>query len=109
MLIRPRNIFDIEPPFLIIFGNRDWKVAKRLTTHPEGVGYYEPFSATGDSDEPDGIVSGSPWHVGDNVWELDYNTQIMTLDHPYYHDHPAWQVWLHWLAAQDKHDTQKTH
>ena len=109
MLIRPRNILEIDPPFLIIFGNGDWKVARRLVAHPDGVGYFEPYSAADDDENPDGVVAGSPWHVGDNVWELDYNTQIMTLDHPQYHTHPAWQLWLVWLTTHDQHGVQNTH
>lgn len=109
MLIRPRDILEIDPPFLILFGNGEWKVANQLVAHPDGVGYFEPFSLKKDSADPDGIVYGSPWHVGDNVWEMGYNTQIMTLDHPQYRQHPAWQYWLYWLARRDQHVTQKTH
>jgi hypothetical protein len=99
MLIRPRNIFETNPPFLIVFGNGQWKVARQLFPHPEGVAYLEPFSEHQDAEDPDGVIPGSPWHVGDNVWEMDYNTQIMTLDHPHQHRHPGWRLWLHWLSS----------
>ncbi len=94
MLNRPRNLFDIEPPFLIVFGNGDWRVARQLLPHAEGVAYLEPFSAQDTATEPDGVIPGSPWHIGAGIWEMDYNTQIMTLAHPHQRRHPGWQLWL---------------
>jgi hypothetical protein len=109
MLIRARNIFEIEPPFLIVFGNGDWKVARRIFAHEDGIAFLEPFSSrTGEADL-DGVLPGSPWHVGDNVWEMDYNAQIMTLDHPHYRTHPAWRLWLRWLADAESAKEQRRH
>ena len=109
MLIRPNDIFQVDPPFLILFGNGQWKVASRLLPHPDGIGYQEPFSTIAEVDQPHGVVSGNPWHVGDDVWEMDYNTQIMTLDHSNFHSHPAWRLWLHWLMVQSENESQITH
>jgi hypothetical protein len=109
MLIRPRNIFEVEPPFLIVFGHGDWKVAREIFPHPDGVAYLEPFSTATDEHQPDGVVQGEPWHVGDNVWEMDFNGQIMTLDHPHYHSHPAWRLWLQWLASRNTDNPARSH
>lgn len=109
MLTRPRDIFAEEPPFLIVFGNGQWKVARQLLPHADGVAYLEPFSERRDDEEPDGVIHGSPWHVGDSVWEMDYNTQIMTLNHPHQHRHPGWRLWLHWLSRVRQEQQSQTH
>lgn len=108
MLIRPNDIYGVKPPFLIIFGNGDWKVAEKIAPHQEGVAFFEPFSARPD-DLADGVVQGAPWHVGDNVWEMDYNAQIMTLNHPHCQAHPAWRLWLQWLATMGHSEAKPTH
>ncbi|MGD2117941.1 MAG: hypothetical protein PVG66_06265 [Chromatiales bacterium] len=107
MLINSKDIYDAEPPFLILFANQQWKVASKLQPHNDGVGYVEPFSP--DEDAMSGVIPGSPWHVGDNVWELDYATQIMTLDHPNLRKHPAWQLWLQWLQFKMAGDDYISH
>ncbi len=90
-----RSIFSAAPPFLVLFANGQWKLAIEVLPHAQGIAVVEAFAA----DAPDSnlIIPGSPWHVGENVWELDYATQVMTLDHPNHYAHPAWQLWLHWL------------
>jgi hypothetical protein len=93
-----RSIFEADPPFLVLFANQQWKVAIEVIPHAQGIAIIEPFS----ENTPDSavIIPGSPWHVGDNVWEFDYATQVMTLNHPNYRKHPAWQLWLYWLQQQ---------
>ena len=109
MPIRPRDIFEVEPPFLILFGNGEWKVARQLLPHADGIAYLEPFSDRTADTEPDGVIPGAPWHVGDNLWEMDYSTQIMTLNHPHQQRHPAWQLWLQWLSHQQLQSTPRAH
>ena len=102
-----RSIFEAEPPFLVLFANGQWKLAIEVIPHAQGIAISEPFS----ENTPDSniVIPGSPWHVGDNVWELDYATQVMTLDHPNHHQHPAWQLWLHWLQHQNKDNNASLH
>lgn len=102
-----RSIFDAKPPFLVLYANRHWRLAIEIRPHPQGVSIIEPF-ADHDSEEPV-IIPGSAWHVGENVWEFDYATQIMTLDHPTYHVHPAWQLWLYWLSCSQQREAPGLH
>ena len=90
-----KDIFEAKPPFLVLYNNKQWKVAIELVQHVKGIAFIEPF--THKTDDQLTIVPGTSWHVGEEVWEFDYGTQIMTLDHPNYHKHPAWQLWLSWL------------
>ncbi len=95
---RDKDIFEAEPPFLVVYANNQWKVAVELVAHARGVAFIEPFSH--DGDDQLNIVPGTAWHLGENVWEFDYATKIMTLNHPCYHKHPGWQLWLAWLQHQ---------
>lgn len=101
------NILKASPPFLVLYANNQWKVAIELIKHPKGIAFLEPFH----EDSPDNaiIIPGSPWHVGESVWEFDYATQVMTLDHPNYHKHPAWQLWLYWLKYQTEKNELARH
>ncbi len=95
-----RSIFEATPPFLVLFASGHWKLAIEVKPHAQGITITEPFS----DNDPDSfvIIPGTPWHVGENIWEFDYATQVMTLNHPNYHNHPAWQLWLHWLQHHGK-------
>jgi hypothetical protein len=97
MLNRPKDLFSVEPPFLILFGDGTWAVAREIFPAAGGVGYVEPFAEEIAGEPRHQVVPGVPFHVGGHVWDLDYNNQIMTLDHPYHRKHPAWAMWLRWL------------
>ncbi len=104
---RHKDIFEADPPFLVVYPNNEWKVAVELVQHAKGVAFVEPFSH--DGDDKLNIVSGSAWHLGENVWEFDYATKITTLDHPNYHKHPAWRLWLSWLQHQHNEREHTSH
>jgi hypothetical protein len=99
MLNAPNDIYDTKPPFLILLGDGSWRVALELFPCTDGVGYIEPFAEQASHESPSGVLPGAPWHVGDELWELDHNARIMTLDHPHNRNHPAWRLWLHWLSS----------
>jgi hypothetical protein len=105
MLMTPKDIFaESTPPYLIVLGDGSWRVAREIVPHQDGVGFLEPFADDASQAMLSGVLPGSPWHVGDDVWELDYNAQIMTLDHPHYRKHPAWRLWLQWLSSHDQRE-----
>ena len=37
------------------------------------------------------------FYVGADVWELEFGSILMTLDHPTLFDHPAIKLWYKWL------------
>ncbi len=100
MLNHQIDIYAAPAPFLIVLGNGNWRVARELFPCTDGVGFIEPFAADADREPPSGVLPGNPFHVGDHVWELDYNARNMTLNHPHHHHHPAWRLRPSWLSAQ---------
>ena len=41
MLINQRDIYEAEPPLLIVLGDKSWRVARRICPHPDGVAYLQ--------------------------------------------------------------------
>ena len=39
-----------------------------------------------------------PFHIGDNVWELNYGSLIMTFNENLKQNHPAYQLWIDWIS-----------
>ena len=37
------------------------------------------------------------FYVGADVWELEFGSILMTLEHPTLLDHPAMKLWMEWL------------
>ena len=44
-------------------------------------------------------LSETPFHVGADVWELNYGATLMTLNHEVLNGHPAKQLWQEWLSS----------
>lgn len=109
MLVSNKDIHSINPPFLILFADGSWKVAAHIFPHAEGLCYVQPFYDSDEADNKVGLLVGAPFHVADNVWEMEYSVQIMTLAGDYYHDHPAWAFWQEWVQHKvaNKSDQQR--
>lgn len=41
----------------------------------------------------------TPFHVGADVWELNYGATLMTLNHETLVEHPAKLLWKEWLSS----------
>jgi hypothetical protein len=95
MLRTDKDIFCVAPPFLILIPGGKWRLAAHVFPHPDGLCIVEPCP---DSKPGARVFLGHPWHVADDVWELDYGVQIMTLRRDYYESHPAWARWQSWLS-----------
>lgn len=94
MLRTDKDLFAVSPPFLVLLPGARWRVAVQVFPHPDGLCLIEP-SPEGNLEAR--VLQGRPWHVADEVWELDYGVQIMTLREDYYGSHPAWARWQSWL------------
>ena len=102
-----KDIYSISPPFLILFKDGSWRVAKEIFPHDRGLGYIEPYAPESDRGPDPVVLSGSPWSTKDGVWELDFGTRIYTLNQPGLYKHPGWSLWTHWLRhiVESAHET----
>jgi len=97
MLISKKDISSVQLPMLMQTSNRNWKLV--LKTKTSATFDIEILERVNDEfitrvisqDEP-------PFYVGEDVWELDYGTTLMTLNHESLATHPAHQLWKEWLA-----------
>lgn len=105
MLRADKNIFAIRPPFLVVLPTSQWKIAARIFPHPDGLLCVEPFY---DGEPKVSVYLGRPWHVADEVWELEYGVQIMTLDVQGMQHHPALALWHEWVQHCANNDIDTT-
>jgi len=92
-----QDIFSISPPFLIMFKDGSWRVAREIFPHDQGLGYIEPYAPERDNGPDSIVLSGSPWSVKEGIWELDFGTKILKLNQPGFYKHPGWSLWTQWL------------
>ena len=46
-------------------------------------------------------VTEEPFYVSSEIWELDYGTTLMTLQHETLTNHPALKLWQAWLDSKE--------
>lgn len=95
MLRTDKDILDVSPPFLVLLPGARWRLAVHVFPHPEGLCVLEPFY---DRSGAARVLAGRPWHVADEVWELDWGVQVVRLREGDYAGHACWDLWRRWLA-----------
>ena len=99
MLNQRRNITAVQPPFIMTVPNADWHLIIAIQTagthaltlscvkqeHDQWVEYQQQL------DE-------QPFHVAEDIWELSYGVEIMTLNHSSLANHPATELWRAWKS-----------
>ncbi len=99
MLITQKGLLNSSSPFLMQTATRGWLLVESITLH-EGVlklaiieKIEERFSKRIMQ------LDETPFYVGADVWELNYGTTLMTLNHETLAEHPAMLLWQEWLSS----------
>ena len=50
----------------------------------------------------DNAIEEEPFYVAEDIWELSYGVQLMTLHHASLKDHPAMRLWQQWQSQENK-------
>jgi hypothetical protein len=48
------------------------------------------------------LITVPPFYVGADIWELEFGSTLMTLDHPVLLEHPARIMWDKWNVSIEK-------
>ncbi len=104
MLNQRIDIVEAAPPFLLSMPDNNWhlviNIEKLSADHYQCVCVEKQnnqFSEyTKDILEP-------PFHVAENIWELSYGVELMTLLDDSLQQHPARDLWMAW--KQHKQDS----
>ncbi len=99
MLISKKNILECNPPFLMELPNNKWQLVGQITL--VGERYSVTIIEKDDGNFTKRIINldEAPFYVGEDVWELNYGSTLMTLNHKSLDDHPAKQLWQEYLAS----------
>lgn len=99
MLITQKNILECNPPYVMELSNNTWQLVEQITL------IEERYSLTIIEKDDEKIskriiyLDETPFHVGEEVWELNYGSTLMTLNHKSLDGHPAKQVWQEYLTS----------
>lgn len=97
MLISQKDILESNPPFLMDLSNNTWQLVEQIAL------IEEQYHLTIIDKNDEGFfkrvmhLDEKPFHIGVGVWELDYGSTLMTLDHASLAEHPAKNMWQEYL------------
>ena len=99
MLNQRIDIISAQPPLLMTIPNSPWHLIVRIERVSSALFTIDCIK------EEDGQLSTyqqtlheEPFHVAENIWELTYGVEIMTLKHSSLSGHPANQLWQKWKS-----------
>ena len=101
MLNQRIDILEATPPFLLSMPNNIWhlviNIEKQSTEHYlcHCIKYQN-----NDFIEYTKDISEAPFHIAENIWELSYSVEIMTLIDDSLQDHPARTLWQQWQSRK---------
>ena len=96
MLLSKKELFDCNPPFLIKFANGKWSLAVKISILNNNIKLLIVQTENGELLKRYFEISEPPFYVGAEVWELEYGSVLMTLNHPSLDNHPAKKLWEKW-------------
>lgn len=99
MLISKKNILETNPPFLMALTNNQWQIVAQITLLDERYKLTIIEKIDGKFTKRILQLDETPYHVGVDVWELNYGATLMTLKHESLADHPAKGMWQEFLKS----------
>ncbi len=74
----------------------DWSLVIKISRVNEGLNLTILYMNSDKFREREILIDVPPFYVGAGVWELDYGSTLMTLEHPSLCEHPAKIMWEKW-------------
>ena len=98
MLIRHEDILQHSMPMLLVSaGSSGFAVVASIQLNEDG-----QYNARIIQETENGLcdqwllLESPPFHIGDEVWELDYGQQILSIRDT---EHGAWEIWREWRRS----------
>lgn len=101
MLNQRIDIIEASAPFLLSMPDNNWHLVIKI--EKLGAEHYICHcikSADNAFTEYTKELLQTPFHVAENIWELSYNVEIMTLLDDSLKQHPAKLLWQRWNAQK---------
>lgn len=100
MLASKKDISTADFPLLMQASNGDWSLVSKISTSSAGVSFEILEKRNGKYAKRSISQLEPPFYVGADIWELNYGTTLMTLNHKTLEAHPARQLWQDWKETQ---------
>ncbi len=104
MLISDKDILISNPPFLLEFATNEWTLVSKISGSNNNLKLEIVERKNGVFSQRTLELNDPPFYVGADIWELEYGSRLMTLNHQSLIDHPARKIWKEWLVHINKDD-----
>lgn len=98
-----KNILNALPPFLMKHPDGKWSLVIRITKSDNSLELIILHLDECTFTQRKILLTTPPFHVGADIWELDYGSVLMTLSHPTLSSHPATSLWQRWQQHKLSH------
>lgn len=102
MLISKKIIQKTNPPFLLLSATGEWALVLKVTETSNGLMLEVLESNNGEFVTRSINLNEEPFYVGADIWELEYGSVLMTLNHQSLYEHPAQTLWKQWVMHKNK-------
>lgn len=102
MLISKEEIGTFTPPFILRTATGKWTLVSKVIRVESNLKLEIIENKNGNFCVRSIDLKEEPFYVGEGVWELEYGSVIMSLNHQSLDDHPANALWTQWLSANKK-------
>jgi len=99
MLITQKDILKSSPPFLMQSAKQEWLLIASITLLEASLNLVIIEKIDGCLSKRTMQLGETPFHVGADVWELNYGATLMTLHHESLLKHPAKLLWQEWINS----------
>ncbi len=97
MLNQRIDILEAKPPLLFTTSSGAWHLVTDIKKIDEEKYYCTCIKQQNNTlQQYAQEIKETPFHVGNNIWELSYGSELMTLLDSSLNDHPATMLWKRW-------------
>jgi len=102
MLVSKKGIHNANPPFLLRSATGKWTLVSKITETENCLKLEVVEIKNGNFSMRFISLNEQPFYVGADIWELEYGSVLMTLNHSSLNDHPAQTLWEQWIVSTKK-------
>ncbi|MEM7401612.1 MAG: hypothetical protein AAF304_06650 [Pseudomonadota bacterium] len=97
MLNSPNDILDHQPPFIFVSADKSWLLISEIKKLEDCIELTVIEKKNSEFSKRTVRLDETPFHVGAEIWELNYGATLMTLNHSSLSQHPATLLWQEWI------------
>lgn len=99
MLVSSKNILNSVFPLLMESNLGNCKLIINITTCNDNIILCTLDKVNGIFVQKNILLGEQPFHLGDDVWEIEYGSRIMTFNAHMKNNHELYQLWRDWKLS----------